>query len=156
MLEEYNKDKEKLSLLKEEYEEIKNRMEELLERHVIKEYTRSIITDMSNKVLEHLAGKYDNVKEGVRSVMGGRVLEYEAKTIHNEGIREGIKTGIQTGRRLDRQELILESLEELSSVPGDLRKRIMEEEDMEKLKKWLRLAARVVSVEEFQQCYQEQ
>ena len=27
--------------------------------------------------------------------MGGRVLEYEAKTIRNEGMREGIKEGIR-------------------------------------------------------------
>ena len=28
--------------------------------------------------------------------MGGRVLEYEAKTIRNEGMREGIKEGIRS------------------------------------------------------------
>lgn len=44
---------------------------------------------MSDKVLEHIAAKYDIVKEGVRVVMGGRVLEYEAKTIKKEGIAEG-------------------------------------------------------------------
>ena len=47
------------------------------------------ITDMAGKVLEHIAEKYENVKEGVSSVMGGKVLEYEAKTIKNEGIKEG-------------------------------------------------------------------
>lgn len=40
---------------------------------------------MSKKVLEHIARKYDNIREGVKSVMGGKVLEYEAKTIKNEG-----------------------------------------------------------------------
>ena len=33
-------------------------------------------------------------------------------------------------------------------MPEDLRRKIMEEEDMEKLKKWSRLAARVMSVED--------
>ena len=46
---------------------------------------------MSNKVLEHIAIKYDSVKEGVKAVMGGKVLEYEAKTIKREGIEEGIR-----------------------------------------------------------------
>ena len=46
---------------------------------------------MSNKVLEHIALKYQSVREGVKSVMGGKVLEYEAKTIKKEGIREGIE-----------------------------------------------------------------
>ena len=29
--------------------------------------------------------------------MGGKVLEYEAKTIYREGIKEGIKEGINEG-----------------------------------------------------------
>ncbi len=44
-----------------------------------------MIVEMSNKVVNHLAQKYDNVKEGVISIMGGKVLEYEAKQILNEG-----------------------------------------------------------------------
>ena len=39
--------------------------------------------------------KYNSVREGVKSVMGGRVLEYEAKTIRNEGIEKGIEEGIK-------------------------------------------------------------
>ena len=52
---------------------------------------------MSNKVLEHIAVKYDYVKEGVKAVMGGKVLEYEAKTIKREGLKEGIEQGIEQG-----------------------------------------------------------
>ena len=48
---------------------------------------------MSNKVLEHIAVKYNSVKEGVKAVMGGKVLEYEAKTIKKEGIKQGIEQG---------------------------------------------------------------
>ena len=44
---------------------------------------------MSQKVLEHIAAKFDNVKKGVKSVMGGQILEYEAKTILNIGRSEG-------------------------------------------------------------------
>ena len=87
--EEYNKDMSKIELLKTEYEDIKNKLEELMNRNVINEYTRCTISDMSNKVLEHIAKKYKNVREGVKSVMGGKVLEYEAKTIRNEGRLEG-------------------------------------------------------------------
>lgn len=93
--EEYEKDKIKLMALQEEYEQIKCRLEELLLRGMISEYTRCTILDMSNKVLEHIALKYNAVREGVKSVMGGRVLEYEAKTIKNEGIEEGIEKGIE-------------------------------------------------------------
>ena len=50
--------------------------------------------DMSNKVLEKIAKKYEAVREGVKTVMGGKILEYEAKTIKREGEKEGIKKGI--------------------------------------------------------------
>ena len=86
---EYNKDTTKMEPLLKEYERIKNHLEELLNTGKITEYTKCTITDMSNKVLEHIAEKYENVKKGVSSVMGGKVLEYEAKTIRNEGIKEG-------------------------------------------------------------------
>lgn len=94
---EYEKDKEKLRALQEEYGQIKNKLEELLNQGAISEYTRCTIIDMSNKVLEHIAVKYNSVKEGVKTVMGGKVLEYEAKTIKREGIKEGIKEGIEQG-----------------------------------------------------------
>lgn len=67
--------------------------EKLTERGIISEYTKCTIIDMSNKVLEHIAAKYDSVKKGVKEVMGGKVLDYEAKTIKREGVKEGIKEG---------------------------------------------------------------
>ena len=92
---EYEKDETKLRMLQNEYEQIKNKLEELTSQGIISEYTRCTIIDMSNKVLEHIAAKYNSVKEGVKTVMGGKVLEYEAKTIKKEGIREGIEQGIE-------------------------------------------------------------
>ena len=55
----------------------------------ISEYVKCTITDMSEKVLEHIAAKYNTVRKGVKAIMGGKVLEYEAKTIKREGIAEG-------------------------------------------------------------------
>lgn len=92
--EEYENDETKLKLLQEEYELIKNRLEELMNQGEISEYMKCTISDMSNKVLEHIAVKYDSVKKGVQSVMGGKILEYEAKTIRNEGMEEGMEKGI--------------------------------------------------------------
>lgn len=86
---EYNQDKEKRKKLIREYEYIRNQLECLCDKRVIDEYVKCTIIDMSNKVLEHIAAKYDKVKEGVKSVMCGKVLEYEAKTIRNEGITQG-------------------------------------------------------------------
>lgn len=97
--EEFERDEGKLELLKQEYEQIKSKLEELLNKGSITEYARCTIVDMSNKVLEHIAKKYDSVREGVKSVMGGKVLEYEAKTIRNEGLAIGREEGrILSGR----------------------------------------------------------
>lgn len=37
------------------------------------------------------------VREGVKAVMGGKILEYEAKTIKNEGFKQGVEQGIEQG-----------------------------------------------------------
>lgn len=87
--EEYNKDMDRLNALKVEYGHIVCGLEELLDVGKISEYIKCTIIDMSNKVLGHIAQKYENVKEGVKSVMGGKVLDYEAKRIKNEGKLEG-------------------------------------------------------------------
>jgi len=60
---------------------------------------------MSQKVLEHIAAKFDNVKKGVKSVMGGQILEYEAKTILNEGRILGIDEGRVLGQDEERNRI---------------------------------------------------
>lgn len=94
---EYEQNNAKLRALQEEYEQIKNELENLLKQGSISEYTRCTIIDMSNKVLEHIAVKYNSVKEGVKAIMVGKILEYEAKTIKREGIEQGIEKGIEKG-----------------------------------------------------------
>lgn len=95
---EYNEDRDKLRELQEEYKDIAERIEQLMNDGVISEYTKCTIMDMSDKVLVHIARRYENVREGVKQVMGGRVLDYEAKRIKNEGRAEGIvETGIDLG-----------------------------------------------------------
>lgn len=94
---EYEKDGAKLRILQAEYGQIKNKLEDLTNQGVIREYTRCTLIDMSNKVLEHIAEKHNSVREGVKAVMGGKILEYEAKTIKREGILEGIDQGIEKG-----------------------------------------------------------
>lgn len=94
---EYNKDAERLESLKGEYIEIVQRLEELAESGKISACTKTTIIGLTGKVLENIAKRYDNVREGVKAVMGGKVLEYEAKTILNEGRAEGRREGIREG-----------------------------------------------------------
>ena len=59
---------------------------------------------MINKVVRNLAKKYPAVQEGVRTIMGGKVLDYEAKQIKRSGIEEGLKQGRAEGREEGRAE----------------------------------------------------
>ena len=81
IMEEYSKDDTKLGSLKEEYEMITSRLEAVLSEGDINEYTKCTIIDMSKKVLEHIAKKYKNVREGVESVMGGKIDAASASEI---------------------------------------------------------------------------
>ncbi|NJD01608.1 MAG: hypothetical protein FIA99_03170 [Ruminiclostridium sp.] len=62
-----------------------------------------------------------------------------------KGIREGKKEGIREGKIND----ILELLEENGNVPEVLREKIFAQDNADQLSKWLRLAARVRSIDEF-------
>ena len=88
-LKEYDNDREKLQKLQSEYQKIREHLEQMCIDGKISEYVKCTIVDMSKKVIENIAARYANVKKEVSSIMGGKVLEYEAKTILKKGIREG-------------------------------------------------------------------
>lgn len=93
-LREYNTNAEKMEELKKKYQEIRNRLELMCDAGMICEYTKCAIIDMSNKVVENLTARYANVREEVKAVMGGKVLDYEAKDILKRGIRQGLEEGL--------------------------------------------------------------
>ena len=94
----YNEDEAKLDELKQEYVDIMQRLDDAVQRKELPLHQMKSIVEMSKLVLRNIAAKYDNVKEGVDAVMGGRVLEYESKTIYNEGIVQGRSEGILEGK----------------------------------------------------------
>ena len=93
----YNTDEEKKNELIQEYAQVRYQLEVLARQGQISEYMKCTILDMSNRVLEQIARNYDNVREGVRGIMVGKVLEYEAKTILRRGISQGFSRGISQG-----------------------------------------------------------
>ena len=119
--------------------EIMEKLEQMALAGEISEYEKCTIIDMTRKVVEKITAKYENVRKEVTSVMGGKVLEYEAKTILQSGINKG---------KIDS---ILELLEEHGNASEGLRACIQEEKDMEVLKLYLKKASRVQSIEEFEQ-----
>ena len=118
--EEYEKDRTKLENLQAEYEQIKDRLEELVKREVISEYIKCTLIEMSNKVLEHIARKYDTVKEGVKTVMGGKILEYEAKTLFRQGMEQGRELGLELGREQGLKQGEANTLAKLSQLIAKL------------------------------------
>ena len=67
----------------------------------------------------------------------------------NDGRLEGRKEGRKEGRLEAKIEDVLELLEDLGNIPEELRKKIKEEQDMQTIKLWLKLSARVESIEQF-------
>lgn len=143
-LREYDEDQEKLACLEEEYARIMSELDELQRQGKISAYTRNTIVEMTHKVLENLAKKYENVKKGVGSIMGGKVLEYETKTIFREGKREGMQEGLREGKqeglREGRLENLLQNLEKLMQKMGISAEKAMDllevsEEEREELAK---------------------
>jgi len=95
----YNGNEEKLKELLRVFADIRNRLETLTDTGEMDEYTKHCLIDMTKKVVENLAAKYDNIKKGICEVMGGRILNYEAKDIYNAGRGEGLQLGKSEGAR---------------------------------------------------------
>ena len=68
-----------------------------------------------------------------------------------DGRAEGWKDGRAEGKVEDRAEAVIELLEDLGALSDSLKTCIMEQTDLELLKKWLKAAARAKSIEEFEQ-----
>ena len=67
-----------------------------------------------------------------------------------EGKAEGWTQGKAEGRVEDRAEAVIELLEDLGELSDSLKTCIMEQNDLELLRKWLKVAARAESIEEFE------
>lgn len=99
----------KLEALKNEYIFIASRLEGLVQEGAISEYTKKTICEMSERVIRKIAEKYESIRKEVVSIMGGKVLEYEAKDILREGalqtlyglVRDGLLAIEEAAKRAD-------------------------------------------------------
>ena len=94
---EIEKNADRLAEIIAEYGMISDRLEESLSSGFIDEFTKKTIMDMSERVLENIARSYENIRKGVGTVMGGKILDYEAKRIRNEGWNAGRNEGRNEG-----------------------------------------------------------
>lgn len=95
---EYETNPLKLESLKSEYLEIIERMDKLVQDGGLSDFDRTTLLETANDVMKEIAKKYQNVVKGVGKVMGGALLETNARKIKNEGIAEGRTKGIAEGR----------------------------------------------------------
>ncbi len=89
----YNEDETALKELVKEFEEICDKMEQLVHESKMTELESRIIVELSKKVVDNIAKKYKKITRGVDRVMGGKVIETEAKKMYNRGISEGRSEG---------------------------------------------------------------
>ena len=56
---------------------------------------------------------------------------------------------VQETRRISKAEYIIDLLEDIGTIPEDLKDRIMQEHNLETLRKWHKTAARADSIDAF-------
>ena len=87
----YNSNKEKLTELKAEYQDILERLNKLEQEGIIGAFDKRTIIELSGDVIKEIAQKYENVQKGIGGMMSGALLETEARKILNKGKDEAKK-----------------------------------------------------------------
>lgn len=90
-------DKEAICAMKGVYEDIFERLEEAVRQGELNTYQMLAIRNMSKRICDYMTEKYHRINEEVRAVMGGQVLDYEAKQIWRQGNEKGLTQGIAQG-----------------------------------------------------------
>lgn len=114
----YNSNGQKLDELKSEYQVILEKLDRLEQQEVIGAFDKRTIIELSNDVIQEIAQKYDNVQKGVGDIMGGALIETEARTILYQGINQGLSQGFSEAKKqtalklLKRGKLTIEEIAE--------------------------------------------
>lgn len=104
--------------------------------------------DLSESETDYDDDFVKKLQESIRRIKSDREME-ERFMIFEEMLRDERAEGKAEGRAEGKAEAVLELLEELGDVPESLRSKIATENDLELLTKWLRLAAKANSLNEF-------
>lgn len=101
--------------------------------------------DFSDTYVAQLQGMVSDIKQSRRMEERYMLTELLMQDERRAGREEGRIEGHAEGRK----DSILESLEEYGVIPDELYDRIMKESDLNKLKKWTKLAVHVETIEQF-------
>ena len=119
-LELLERDADARQALRDTYQDIFQRLSLLEQGGEITEFTRQSLKAMIDKVAMFRAGKYASVQKEVEEIMGGQILNYEAKDIRNKALREGREEGISIGKEVGKQEGIAEGISKGENLLGKL------------------------------------
>ena len=129
--------KKKMSLT----EAIDAAIEDCIRNHVLEDFFRNRKDEV--RKMTHLDYTWEKREKLIRKE------EYEDGKA--AGLSEGISKGRAAGISKGRADSILELLEDLGKVSDELLTKIMSEKDLQTLSKWHKLAARVESIDMFQE-----
>lgn len=102
--------------------------------HTTEEFSRNCKSERIREMQKRIDAIKSSEEIGVKYMQAWEEKVYD----RNEGRMEATK------------ELLSELLEDLGTIPQELKKTISEETDLNTLKKWHRLAAKASTIEEFQ------
>lgn len=111
---------------------LQNAVDECIDRGILSEYLRK----KGSEALNMLIAEYD--------------YDMDIKVQREEAKEEGIEQGIEQGRVLGTANDIIELLGEVGEVPEALKNKIMKEKHLDVLRRWLKLAAKSETIEEFE------
>ncbi len=92
-----------------------------------------------------IAQMVDQIKKDAEVTVKYMKQWEKLQKVYHDGQREGKDLGIMEGRA----ESVLKLLEDYGDIPEELYEKILSEQDPDTLKKWLKLAAKASSIEEF-------
>ena len=132
-----------LSTRGENKEEVSKELVDFL--HYVTESNENGLPDECDERLKRLHESIREIKASADMEVEYMKMEERERIIRDEGVEFGKQIGIINGKIED----ILELLEDKGDVPEKVKAEILAETDPEVLKKWLRLAAKSETIEEF-------
>ena len=132
-----------LSTKGENEEEVPKELVDFL--HYVTESNENGLPDECDERLKRLHESIREIKASADMEVEYMKMEERERIIRDEGVEFGKQIGIINGKI----ESVLELLEDKGEVPEKVKTEIFAETDLEVLKKWLRLAAKSETIEEF-------
>ena len=132
-----------LSTRGENKEEVSKELVDFL--HYVTESNENGLPDECDERLKRLHESIREIKASADMEVEYMKMEERERIIRDEGVEFGKQIGIINGKI----ESVLELLEDKGEVPEKVKAEIFAETDPEVLKKWLRLAAKSETIEEF-------